>query len=62
MPQTFDAVKFQRKARAELSRQYLENREAFLKNLAEKYGKTRKSKSRRSLQKAATEMSGGWRT
>jgi len=50
MKKTFDAVNFQRKARAELSKQYLENREAFLKDLAEKYGKPKKSKSRHTLQ------------
>jgi hypothetical protein len=49
MSKTFDAVKFQRKARAELSSQYLADRELFLKELAEKHGRPRKSKSRRSL-------------
>jgi len=38
MKKTFDAVNFQRKVRAELSKQYLENREAFLKELTGKYG------------------------
>ncbi len=43
MKKTFDAVNFQRKVRAELSKQYLENREAFLTELKEKYGKLKKS-------------------
>jgi len=46
MKKTFDAVGFQRKVRAELSKQYLENREAFLKELREKYGKSKKSRGR----------------
>jgi hypothetical protein len=46
MKKTFDAVNFQRKVRAELSKQYLENREAFLKELTEKYGKLKKSRGR----------------
>jgi len=50
MKKTFDAVNFQRKVRAELSKQYLENREAFLKELTEKYGKLRKSRGRRTHQ------------
>jgi hypothetical protein len=50
MKKTFDAVNFQRKVRAELSKQYLENREAFLKELMEKYHKIKKSKGRRTLQ------------
>jgi len=44
MKKTFDAVNFQRKVRAELSKQYLENREAFLKELTEKYGILKKAK------------------
>jgi len=44
MKKTFDAVNFQRKVRAELSKQYLENREAFLKELTEKYGTLKKAK------------------
>ena len=43
MKKTFDAVNFQRKVRAELSKQYLENREVFLKELAGKYGILKKS-------------------
>ena len=46
MKKTFDAVNFQRKIRAELSNQYLENREAFLTELKEKYGKLKKSGGR----------------
>ena len=46
MKKKFDAVNFQRKVRAELGKQYLENREAFLKELTGKYGKLKKSKSR----------------
>jgi len=55
MKKTFDAVNFQRKARAELSKQYLEDRKAFLKELAERYGKPRKIKGRRTLQTTATQ-------
>jgi hypothetical protein len=33
MKKAFDAVNFQRKIRAELSKQYLENREGFLKEI-----------------------------
>ena len=50
MKKTFDAVNFQRKIRVELSKQYLENREAFFKDLTGKYRKLKKSKSRRTLQ------------
>jgi hypothetical protein len=46
MKKTFDAVNFQRQVRAELSKQYLENREAFLKELSGKYRKLKKSKGR----------------
>jgi hypothetical protein len=46
MKKTFDAVNFQRKIRAELSKQYLENREALLTELKEKYGKLKKSGGR----------------
>jgi hypothetical protein len=42
----FDAVKFQREARATLSREYLGDREAFLKELANKYGKPKQSEDR----------------
>ena len=50
MKKTFDAVDFQRKVRAELSKQYLENREAFLKELTGKYSKLKKSRGRHTLQ------------
>ncbi|MGO8988327.1 MAG: hypothetical protein ACLQGU_03050 [bacterium] len=50
MRKTFDAVNFQRKIRAELSKQYLENREGFLEELTGKYRKLKKSKGRRTLQ------------
>ncbi len=38
MKKKFDAVKFQRKVREELSKKYLSNREGFLRELKEKYG------------------------
>jgi len=38
MNKKFDAVEFQRKVRGELSEEYLANREAFLRELKEKYG------------------------
>ena len=44
MRKKFDAVKFQRKIREELSKEYLENRELFLKELKEKYGVLKKPK------------------
>jgi hypothetical protein len=50
MKKTFDAVNFQRKIRAELSKQYFEDRETFFKELIGKYRKLRKSKGRRTLQ------------
>jgi len=50
MKKTFDAVKFQRKVRTELSKHYLENREVFLKELTEKYGKLKKFKGRHTNQ------------
>jgi hypothetical protein len=46
MKKTFDAVRFQRDARADLSRAYLAKREAFLEELKNKYGRLRKSRSR----------------
>ena len=49
MKKTFDAVNFQRQVRAELSKQYLGNREAFLKELMGKYRKLKKSRDRRTL-------------
>jgi len=50
MKKRFDAVNFQRKIRAELSKQYLENREAFIKVITKKYGKLKKSKDRHTHQ------------
>ena len=50
MKKKFDAVNFQRKVRAALSKQYLENREAFLKELTEKYGMLKKSSGRHTHQ------------
>lgn len=38
MKKKFDAVQFQRKAREQLSKKYREDREAFLRELKEKYG------------------------
>jgi ribosomal protein L29 len=44
MKKEFDAVKFQREVREELSKKYSSNREAFLRELKEKYGNLRKRK------------------
>ena len=44
MKKSFDAVKYQRKVREELSEKYASNREAFLKELRDKYGHLRKGK------------------
>jgi len=44
MKKEFDAVKFQRKIRKEFSKKYSSNREAFLRELKEKYGNLRKHK------------------
>jgi hypothetical protein len=44
MRKRFDAVKFQRKAREELSEKYLSNRLQFLRQLAEKYGRLQRQK------------------
>lgn len=41
MKPKFDAVEFQRKVREELSEKYLSDREAFLRELKEKYGNFR---------------------
>ncbi len=38
MKKKFDAVKFQRKVREELSKEYTSDREGFLRELREKYG------------------------
>lgn len=45
MKKKFDAVKFQRKVREELSEKYASNREAFLRELKEKYGNLQKQKA-----------------
>ena len=45
MKKKFDAVKFQRKVREELSKKYNVDREAFLRELKEKYGHLRKKKA-----------------
>lgn len=45
------SVNFQRKARAELSKRYLEDRESFLKELTQKYGKLKKNDGGYKLQK-----------
>ena len=57
MKKTFDAVNFQRKVRAELSKQYLENREAFLKELTEKYGTLKKHEGQHAAKAAPTQRS-----
>ena len=45
MKKKFDAVKFQRKVREELSKKYSSNREAFLRELKEKYGNLQRQKA-----------------
>jgi hypothetical protein len=47
MKKKFDAVEFQRKARAEVSRKYRSNRRAFLRQMKEKYGSLREAKAAR---------------
>ena len=42
MKRKFDAVKFQRKIREELSKKYNSNRTVFLRELKEKYGGLKK--------------------
>ncbi len=42
MKKKFDAVKFQRQVREEVSEKYSSNREAFLRELKEKYGNLQK--------------------
>ena len=44
MKKRFDAVRFQRKAREELGEKYTTNREAFLRELREKYGNVQEKK------------------
>ena len=45
MKKKFDAVKFQRKVREELSERYLSGRETFLRELARKYGSLQREKA-----------------
>ena len=45
MEKKFDAVKFQREVREELSEKYSSNREAFLRELKERYGNLQKQKA-----------------
>jgi hypothetical protein len=45
MKKKFDTVKFQRVIREELSEKYSSNREAFLRELKEKYGNLQKRKA-----------------
>jgi len=48
MKKKFDAVGFQRKAREELSKKYTSNREAFIRELCEKYsGLKKKSRQKK---------------
>ncbi len=44
MGKSFDAVKYQRKVREKLSKKHASNREAFLKELRDKYGHLKKGK------------------
>lgn len=44
MKKRFDAVKFQRKIREELSKKYSTSRDAFLRELKEKYGHLKRQK------------------
>lgn len=48
MRKKFDAVKFQRKVREELSRKYSTHRDEFLRELKEKYGYPKNKKLARS--------------
>ncbi len=45
MKKKFDAVRFQRKIREELSEKYNSDRDAFLRELKEKYSNLRKQKT-----------------
>jgi hypothetical protein len=45
MRKKFDAVKFQREVREELSRKYSNDRDAFLRELKEKYGNLKRPKA-----------------
>ncbi len=51
MKEKFDAVKFQRMVREELSRKYILDSESFFRELEEKYGYLRKTKDRHALQR-----------
>jgi len=44
MEKKFNAVKFQREAREELSKKYISDREGFLRELEQKYGHLRKQR------------------
>ena len=45
MKKKFDAVKFQREIREELSKKYSDDPKAFMRELRKKYGHLRKQKS-----------------
>ena len=47
MKKNFDAVKFQRKVRQELGKQYSRNRNIFLRELKEEHGYSHKQKAHR---------------
>ena len=49
MKKKFDAVRFQRKRREELSKKYNSDREAFLREFKEKYGGLQRKKTGRSV-------------
>jgi len=51
MRKKFDAVKFQRKVREELSKRYSADRDAFLRELRGKYGYLQKQKVARTATK-----------
>lgn len=51
----FNAVMFQRKVREELSKKYIENREAFLSELKERYGKYKIQKKHHKLHVTASQ-------
>ncbi|MBI5327511.1 MAG: hypothetical protein HZB80_04350 [Deltaproteobacteria bacterium] len=53
MKKKFDAVDFQRNIREELSKKYIKNRDAFLKELKDKYGLLKKSESARASDNTA---------
>ena len=55
MKKSFDAVGFQRRARAELSEKYLKDREVFLKDLKKRYGKLGKAKSQGKVRRIPTQ-------